>query len=93
MYKFNEDDSIAALRQYVDSTYAGHYSKNKFQSTEFIIDCGHGRGFTIGNLIKYSQRLGNKGDHKEQRKDIMKILHYALILLYIHDTENSHESS
>ena len=93
MYKFNEDDSIQALRQYVDSTYAGHYSKNKFQSTEFIIDCGHGRGFTIGNLIKYSQRLGNKGDHKEQRKDIMKILHYALILLYIHDTENSHESS
>jgi hypothetical protein len=93
LYKFNEDDSIAALRQYVDSTYAGHYSKNKFQSTEFIIDCGHGRGFTVGNIIKYAQRIREQRVATEQRKDIMKILHYALILLYIHDTENNHESS
>jgi hypothetical protein len=91
LYKFNEDNLIRQLQEYVDGTYAGHYSKNKFQSTEFILDCGHGVGFTVGNVIKYAQRYGKKGDATEQRNDIMKILHYALILLYIHDTENTHE--
>mgnify|MGYP007048724107 CR=1 FL=1 len=35
-YKFNEGALIAELKTYIDSTYGGHYSKNKFQSTEFI---------------------------------------------------------
>ena len=41
-YKFNEAELIKELQQYVDSTYDQHYSKNKFQATEFIIDAGHG---------------------------------------------------
>ena len=49
-YKFNEDNLIEELQKYVDSTYDQHYSKNKFQATEFIIDAGHGEGFCIGNI-------------------------------------------
>jgi hypothetical protein len=52
---------------------------NKIQSTEFIIDAGHGEGFCLGNIIKYAQRYGKKeGKNKE---DLLKILHYAVILL------------
>lgn len=85
-YKYNEGELIEQLREYVDGTYDQHYSKNKFQATEFIIDSGHGMGFCIGNIMKYAQRYGNKDGHN--RKDIMKVLHYALMCLYIHDMEN-----
>ena len=53
-YKFNEGDLIKELQNYIDSTYDSHYSRNKFQSTEFINDCGHGMGFAIGNVLKYA---------------------------------------
>ena len=83
--KFNELRSIKELKDYVDSTYDQHYSKNKFQATEFIIDSGHGSGFCIGNVLKYAQRYGKKGSKQDARKDLMKVLHYALIQLYVHD--------
>ena len=84
-YRYNEGSLIEELRAYVDSTYGQHYSQNKFQATEFIIDGGHGEGFCIGNIMKYAQRYGNKDGYN--RKDIMKVLHYALIMLYVHDHE------
>lgn len=84
-YKFNEGSLIDELQAYINATYDGHYSKNQFQSTEFIIDCGHGMGFALGNVLKYAQRYGKKDGHN--RKDLMKILHYSLIALSIHDME------
>ena len=90
MYKFNEGAIIQELQKYVDDTYVGHYSKNKFQSTEFIIDCGHGMGFALGNVLKYAQRYGKKDG--ANRKDLMKILHYAIIAMHQHDL-NQQENS
>ena len=84
-YKFNEDYLISELKEYVDSTYSGHYSRNKFQATEFIIDSGHGMGFCIGNVLKYAQRYGHKEGYN--RKDLLKVLHYALIALSVHDRD------
>jgi len=86
-YKFNEANLIDEFKKYIDSTYEGHYSVNKFQATEFVIDGGHGTGFCIGNVLKYAQRYGKKGTESDARKDLMKVLHYALIQLYIHDTK------
>ena len=57
-YKYNEGNTLAELKEYIDSTYDEHYSKNRFQATEFIIDGGHGEGFCIGNIMKYAQRYG-----------------------------------
>ena len=85
LYKFNEAELINEFQEYVDSTYSAHYSKNKFQSTEFIIDCGHGEGFALGNVLKYVQRYGNKNGYN--RADLMKVLHYALIALHNHDLQ------
>lgn len=84
-YKFDESKLISEFKKYVDSTYGQHYAKDKFQATEFIIDGGHGMGFCIGNVLKYAQRYGKKGSHNDARKDLMKVLHYALIALYVHD--------
>ena len=82
-YKYDEDDNILELLKYVNSTYEQHYSKNKFQATEFIIDGGHGEGFCIGNIMKYAQRYGNKNGYN--RQDLLKVIHYALIMLHVHD--------
>ena len=78
-YKFSEGALIKELQSYIDKTYDGHYSKNKFQSTEFIVDCGHAEGFCIGNIIKYAQRFGKK--EGMNKKDLYKIVHYCIILL------------
>lgn len=82
-YKFNEKELIDELQEYIDATYGEHYSKSRFQSSEFIMDCGHGMGFFLGNVLKYAQRYGKKDGHN--RKDLLKILHYALLALNEHD--------
>lgn len=89
-YKFDEDQAIEELTSYIDSTYDGHYSKNKFQSTEFIVDCDHGDGFCMGNIIKYAQRYGKKDG--KNRKDLLKIMHYAIIALSVLDNELNGEN-
>ena len=40
-------------------------------------------GFALGNVLKYAQRYGKKEGYN--RKDLLKILHYALIALHVHD--------
>ena len=88
-YKFSEDKSIELLKNHIDKTYSSHYSKNKFQSTEFITDSGHGTGFCIGNILKYSQRYGKKGSKEDARNDLLKVLHYGIIALHNHDRNKS----
>ena len=86
-YKFNEGHSIQELKGYIDGTYNEHYASDKYQATDIIIDSGHGEGFTLGNIMKYAKRYGNK--EGKNRKDLLKILHYGIIMLNVHDTENS----
>ena len=84
-YKFNEDKMLIKLQAYIDSTYEQHYSADKIQATEFIIDSGHGEGFCIGNIIKYAKRYGKKQGRNEL--DLLKIIHYAIILLGSDETD------
>lgn len=82
-YKYSEDMIIAELLGYVNKTYDEHYSLNKFQATDFIIDSGHGEGFCMGNIMKYAQRYGKKDG--KNRKDLFKVLHYAIMAVHNHD--------
>ena len=87
-YKFNEGKLIEEFKNYIDSTYNAHYCTSGIQSSEVIIDRGHGMGFFLGNVDKYNARYGNKGDVSDHRKDLVKVLHYALLALHTHDLEN-----
>lgn len=84
-YKYNENKYLKEISDYIEKTYGQHYSQNKYQATEFIIDSGHGTGFCIGNVLKYAQRYGRKGSREDWRKDLMKVIHYAIIQLHVHD--------
>ena len=85
-YKYSEDKILNELKSYIDGTYDQHYSQNKFQATEFIMDSGHGEGFCIGNIMKYAQRYGKKDG--KNRRDLLKVIHYGIIALYINEMEN-----
>jgi hypothetical protein len=87
-YKYHEDEALQELAAYIDSTYGEHYSRKQYQATEFIIDNGHGTGFCIGNILKYAQRYGVKGSPEDWRKDLLKVIHYAIIQLHVHDLQN-----
>jgi hypothetical protein len=82
-YKYSEDRILKEIKEYIDATYGEHYSQNKFQATEFIVDSGHGEGFCIGNIMKYAQRYGKKDGYN--RKDLLKVLHYAIMAIHNHD--------
>jgi len=90
-YKYNEGQTLKEISDYIDGTYGEHYSHNNYQATEFIIDGGHGTGFCVGNILKYAQRYGHKGTPAEWRKDMMKVIHYAIIQLHVHDLEYNKE--
>jgi len=85
-YKFNEENLLTELKAYIDGTYTSHYvGTDNIQAFELIAAAGHGVGFTIGDIIKYASRYGKKGGHN--RADLLKILHYAILALYVHDKE------
>ena len=86
-YKYNEDNILEELQEYIDKTYTEHYSHKNFQATEFVIDSGHGEGFCIGNIMKYAQRYGKKNG--KDRNDLLKVIHYGIIALYVDKLEKT----
>jgi len=81
-YKFDEDKFLNDVKVYIDETYTSHYAKSNKQATENIVDQGHGTGFCMGNILKYAQRYGKKDGYN--KKDLLKIVHYAIIQMSIH---------
>ena len=79
MYKFQEGTILEDVKKYIDNTYQSHYAKSTKQTTEIVIDQGHGTGFCMGNILKYAQRYGKKEGHN--KNDLMKVIHYAIIQL------------
>jgi hypothetical protein len=91
-YKFREGELIEEFRNYINQTYSGHYGQGGLQSSEVIVDRGHGMGFFLGNVDKYNGRYGKKGTPEDARKDLMKIIHYGFLALYEHDRIHGNNS-
>jgi len=79
--KYKEDESIKALQEYISTTYGGHYTskENNVQTLDLIESVGDGESFCRSNAIKYLSRYDKKGQAK---RDILKALHYSLLLYY-----------
>jgi hypothetical protein len=84
MTKYNEDALIQELRDYISGTYGQHYSagNDAIQTLDLIEACGDAEAFCRSNILKYASRYDRKGT---ARRDIIKILHYALLLLHFSD--------
>ena len=82
MGKYNEEQIIKEITQYVNYTYDEHYSEGEVQTLDFIDACGDAPAFCRSNILKYASRYDKKGT---PRKDILKIIHYAMLLLHFYD--------
>ena len=89
MSKYNEDKNLEEITQYVNNTYDEHYSEGEVQTLDFIDACGDAKAFCRSNILKYASRYDKKGT---PRKDILKIIHYAMLLLHFNDKENKHDN-
>jgi hypothetical protein len=79
--KYKEDESIEALKNYISTTYGGHYTskENNVQTLDLIESVGDAESFCRSNAIKYLSRYDKKGQAK---RDILKALHYTLLLYH-----------
>ena len=77
--KYNEEEIIKDFTAYVKNTYDEHYSEGNIQTLDFIEACGDVLPFCRANILKYASRYDKKGSAK---KDIFKIIHYAMFLLH-----------
>jgi hypothetical protein len=85
-FKYNESKNITEFKNYVINTYRGHYiGRENIQSLDLIFATERGEGFCIGNILKLAARYGKKGG--KNRADLLKILHYALLTMYLLDKE------
>ena len=85
--KYQEDKSIDDLKNYVSSTYNGHYTsdQNNTQTLDLIQSVGDAESFCRSNAIKYLARYDKKGQAKQ---DILKAMHYCLLLYYFSGQTN-----
>ena len=90
-WKYNEEEILKELLEYVRGTYNQHYSAgdDKIQTLDLIEACGDGEAFCRSNILKYASRYDKKGT---ARRDIMKILHYAVLLMHFNDKNAQRET-
>ena len=83
-WKYNEEEIVKELLEYIRGTYTQHYSAGdqQIQTLDLIEACGDGEAFCRSNILKYASRYDKKGS---ARRDIMKILHYAVLLMNFND--------
>ena len=64
--KYKEDESIEALKNYISTTYGGHYTShnNSVQTLDLIESVGDAESFCRSNAIKYLSRYDKKGQAK-----------------------------
>ena len=82
MQKYNEKELLKEIDDYISQTYRGHYSVGNVQTLDLIDSVGDAEAFCRSNVLKYASRYDRKGT---ARKDIIKIIHYGLLLLHFND--------
>ena len=90
-WKYNEEEIVKELLEYIRGTYNQHYSAgdDQIQTLDLIEACGDGEAFCRSNILKYASRYDKKGT---ARRDIMKIMHYAVLLMNFNDKNAQRET-
>ena len=90
-FKYSEERILKELTDYISATYNQHYSSgdDAVQTLDLIEACGDGESFCRSNILKYAPRYDKKGT---ARRDIMKILHYAVLLMHFNDKNAQRET-
>ena len=84
-FKYHEEEILKDIQEYVSRTYQGHYTGNSHefrnvQTLDLMAAKELASGFCQANILKYGSRYGNKDG--KNTKDLMKVIHYAMLLLH-----------
>ena len=82
--KYNEQEILKQISEYISSTYGAHYSKHGIQTLDLIDSVGDASAFCRSNILKYASRYDKKGTPK---LDIQKIIHYAVLLYHFEELD------
>ena len=89
--KYNEQEILDEISDYISNTYGAHYSQSDgFQTLDLIDAIGDAEAFCRSNILKYASRYDRKGT---SRKDIIKIIHYAVLLLHFNDKTAAYQKA
>ena len=86
--KYNEERIIEEISRYIKGTYGEHYStpKDGFQVQDMLRHLNIDKDFCQANAIKYLCRYGKKSG--KNRKDLLKAIHYIVLLMSSEDKDN-----
>ena len=88
-FKYNEDTILEEIKEYVTSTYGQHYvGKKKIQTIDVWNSIGIAENMCMGTLIKYAMRFGKKGNGEDAKSDLLKLIHYAILVYHFRFKEN-----
>ena len=84
-FKYHEEEILNDIREYVSGTYQGHYTGKSHeyrnvQTIDLMASKELAAAFCQANILKYGSRYGNKDG--KNTKDLMKVIHYAMLLLH-----------
>ena len=84
-FKYHEEEILKDIEEYVSRTYQGHYTGKSHeyrnvQTLDLMAAKELASGFCQANILKYGSRYGNKDG--KNTKDLMKVIHYAMLLLH-----------
>jgi hypothetical protein len=89
-YKYHEDKSLEMIQEYLDSTYGQHYvGDGDVQTVDFWRSLGSLETTARDTAIKYLARYGKKNG--KNRKDLLKAIHYVVLMMYALDLEEDNE--
>ena len=83
--KYHENEILEDIKEYVSSTYNGHYTGTKHeyrnvQTIDLMASRDLASDFCQANILKYGSRYGSKDG--KNKKDLLKVIHYAMLLLH-----------
>ena len=87
-FKYHEDEILKDIEEYVSGTYRGHYTGTtheyrNVQTLDLMAARDVASGFCQANILKYGSRYGSKDGRN--KKDLLKVIHYAMLLLHFDD--------
>ena len=91
--KYNEDNILNEVGEYISSTYDQHYVGTKnIQTIDVWDNLDMAEEMCLGTLLKYAMRFGKKGG--KNKKDLLKLIHYAVLTYHFaFREENANDDS
>ena len=85
LWKYNEEQILKDVSEYVTSTYGSHYcgqnqEYKNIQTIDLMAAKDLAQDFCQANILKYGSRYGAKNGRN--KRDLMKVIHYAMLLLH-----------